>query len=415
MSKKDGKKPVVEDPMAELRDDPTVIKDDTPFPDPDLYFKVYESEENEPGSKTNKDVYKLYEMWQQKYGRRWPENGLNTEDIVWLAEEAYKPSQVLGQDIDPNDDLWSNRPVNPAKYGLHTAEQQRYENEFISEAYDEVDVAGSSGAGAAGKGGDKATAGSSSAGAAGKGGDKATAGSAGTSGGAAAAGKQVAGGKPGKGAASKADSKGAGDAAASAAQTGQVNPKHLSNYEATAAGATWVTDEFESEDYEAGNLEQLWGTYLWDEEGSPLLMPKGPPDEAQGEESEDFIDFYGSYRPRHVDSDDVKEAVWATDEFESDEDNTESEWEPEYVGAGLGMRNEDPINPQYSLRHSNHPLAPFPGEALKWSSFAYDDGTTCVRARLSVTAGGAWGGGPMLAGLRYTGGGGGGASCGGAG
>jgi hypothetical protein len=71
--------------------------------------------------------------------------------------------------------------------------------------------------------------------------------------------------------------------------------------------------------------------------------------------------------------------VWATDEFESDEDNTESEWEPEFVGAGLGLTAEDPVNPQYSLRHSNHPLAPFPGEPLKWSSFVYDDGTTWVR------------------------------------
>lgn len=72
--------------------------------------------------------------------------------------------------------------------------------------------------------------------------------------------------------------------------------------------------------------------------------------------------------------------MWATDEFESDEDNTESEWEPEYVGAGLGLDAEDPFNPQYSLRHSNHPLAPFPGEPLKWSSYAYDDGTTWVES-----------------------------------
>ncbi|GFH09373.1 uncharacterized protein HaLaN_04495, partial [Haematococcus lacustris] len=42
----------------------------------------------------------------------------------------------------------------------------------------------------------------------------------------------------------------------------------------------------------------------------------------------------------------------------------------------MGLQAEDPFNPQYSLRHSNHPLAPFPGEGLKWSSFVYDDGTT---------------------------------------
>jgi hypothetical protein len=33
------------------------------------------------------------------------------------------------------------------------------------------------------------------------------------------------------------------------------------------------------------------------------------------------------------------------------QDNTESEWEPEYVGAGLGLIPEDPMNWQYSLRH----------------------------------------------------------------
>lgn len=57
-----------------------------------------------------------------------------------------------------------------------------------------------------------------------------------------------------------------------------------------------------------------------------------------------------------------------------------------YAGAGMGLTAEDPINPQYSLRHSNHPLAPFPGEPLKWISYVYDDGTTCVRraARCSV-------------------------------
>ncbi|GFH14190.1 uncharacterized protein HaLaN_10203, partial [Haematococcus lacustris] len=105
-------------------------------------------------------------------------------------------------------------------------------------------------------------------------------------------------------------------------------------------------------------------------------MPDGPPNEAQGEESEEWDDFYGSYRPRHIDTEEAREAVWATDEYESDEDNTESEWEPEFVGAGMGLQAEDPFNPQYSLRHSNHPLAPFPGEGLKWSSFVYDDGTT---------------------------------------
>jgi hypothetical protein len=140
--------------------------------------------------------------------------------------------------------------------------------------------------------------------------------------------------------------------------------------------ANYVTDEFESEEIEMGNLEQLYGTYLFDREGKPTYLPSEPAQEAQGEESEDWADFYGAVRPRDVSTEEAREAVWATDEFESDEDNTESEWEPEYVGAGLGLKYEDPINPQWSLRHTNHPLAPFPGEALKWSSFLYDDGTS---------------------------------------
>jgi hypothetical protein len=54
----------------------------------------------------------------------------------------------------------------------------------------------------------------------------------------------------------------------------------MSNYEATMAGGNWVTDEFESVDYEAGNLEQMWDMYLWDREGKPLMMPEGGPNEA---------------------------------------------------------------------------------------------------------------------------------------
>jgi hypothetical protein len=48
-------------------------------------------------------------------------------------------------------------------------------------------------------------------------------------------------------------------------------------------------------------------------------MPEGPPREEMGEGSEGWSDFYGSLRPRYVDSDDVRDALWATDEFESDE------------------------------------------------------------------------------------------------
>jgi hypothetical protein len=38
-----------------------------------------------------------------------------------------------------------------------------------------------------------------------------------------------------------------------------------------------------------------------------------------GEGSEGWSDFYGSVRPRYVESEDVRNALWATDEFESDE------------------------------------------------------------------------------------------------
>lgn len=30
------------------------------------------------------------------------------------------------------------------------------------------------------------------------------------------------------------------------------------------AEGMWVTDEFESEAYEMGNMEAAWGMYLWD-------------------------------------------------------------------------------------------------------------------------------------------------------
>ena len=54
-------------------------------------------------------------------------------------------------------------------------------------------------------------------------------------------------------------------------------------------------------------------------EGKPTIMPEGPPKEEMGEGSEGWSDFYGSMRPRHVESEDVRNALWATDEFESDE------------------------------------------------------------------------------------------------
>ncbi|GLC49066.1 hypothetical protein PLESTB_000178800 [Pleodorina starrii] len=289
-----------------LKEDPSVIVDDAQFPEPSLYFKVFESEADEPDSKIRADVNKLYDRWIEKYGRRWPEDGINTEDMVWLAEETKKPKR--GRVAPPP-------PGKPAEKSEFTDEFMPFGEDGVSPSYA---APGDAAAGASGASG------------------------------AAAAGGKAAGSRR----------------------------KPMSNYEATVAGGKWVTDEFESADYEAGNLEKLWNMYLWDREGKPTMMPDGPPAQQEGEESEDWDDFYTAYRPRDIDTEEAREAVWATDEFESDEDNTESEWAPEYVGAGLGLKAEDPLNPQYSLRHSNHPLAPFPGEPLKWASYVYPDFTT---------------------------------------
>ncbi|GBF96794.1 hypothetical protein Rsub_09650 [Raphidocelis subcapitata] len=286
------------------QDDPRVIVDKTPFPNPDLYFKVFDSERDEPETKYREDVNKLYARWQAKYGRKWPENGLNTEDLVWLYEEAYKDEKDAVEAAVASDG--GRRP--PGGRG-----KNRYVNREREDIPGELMESSEEALQAALKGLPK-------------------------------------------------------DPKARAAAVARAKEE--------VAGAAWVTDEFESDDYERGNMEAVHDMYLWDREGKPTVMPEDPPREEAGERSEDWDDFYGSLRPRHVESEDVRDALWATDEFESDEDNTESEWEPEYVGAGLGLKAEDPFNPQYSLRHSNHPLAPFPGEPLKWASYVYDDGTT---------------------------------------
>ena len=46
------------------------------------------------------------------------------------------------------------------------------------------------------------------------------------------------------------------------------------------------------------------------------------------------------------------------------------------VGRGLRAEFDNPVDPQWHLADSEHPYAPFPGNALKWESFVYDDGTT---------------------------------------
>lgn len=183
-----------------------VVRDDTQFPVPELYFKVFDSEVDEPEGKIRRDVGKLYERWQKKYGRRWPENGMNTEDLVWLAEEAYKLPGA------------SSQHTSAKALGLVPLEKDEYPGEFITEPADDHDAEGP------------------------------------------AAGAGAKGAKP---------------------VGGKKTKPNISNYEATAAGGNWVTDEFESMDYEAGNMETLWGMYLWDREGKPTMMPDGPPDEAK--------------------------------------------------------------------------------------------------------------------------------------
>ena len=44
--------------------------------------------------------------------------------------------------------------------------------------------------------------------------------------------------------------------------------------------------------------------------------------------------------------------------------------EPKLVGKGLQLKS------QADLEGSNHPLSPFVGNALEWSSYVFDDGST---------------------------------------
>ena len=47
-----------------------------------------------------------------------------------------------------------------------------------------------------------------------------------------------------------------------------------------------------------------------------------------------------------------------------------------YVGKGSAAPAVSSKDPQWWLAGSVHPYAPFVGNALKWESYAYDDGTT---------------------------------------
>ena len=55
--------------------------------------------------------------------------------------------------------------------------------------------------------------------------------------------------------------------------------------------------------------------------------------------------------------------------------------EPKKVGKGIDAPRHHPLNPQKWLIGSNHPYSPFPGNALKWESWVWDDGTTYAHTR----------------------------------
>lgn len=59
------------------------------------------------------------------------------------------------------------------------------------------------------------------------------------------------------------------------------------------------------------------------------------------------------------------------------QDDTKKQQDPlKWVGSGLDAPKYSPADPQQYLAGSNHPHAPFTGNALKWESYVYDDGTT---------------------------------------
>ena len=51
---------------------------------------------------------------------------------------------------------------------------------------------------------------------------------------------------------------------------------------------------------------------------------------------------------------------------------------PAFVGKAPQKQHQYRLNPAWRLAGSNHPFAPFTGNALKWESYVYDDATRCV-------------------------------------
>ena len=142
--KGEGKPTKAAKPAPPAKQPPIDVVDDTPFPVPELYFKIFDSELDEPEAKVRRDVNKLYDKWLKEHGRRWPEKGLNTEDLVWLQEEAYKPQPGLYQaGAVPRD------PQQLKQLGIKPVEEAAYDGEFLTDDWD-TKAPGKGAAGASG-------------------------------------------------------------------------------------------------------------------------------------------------------------------------------------------------------------------------------------------------------------------------
>ncbi|KIZ02885.1 hypothetical protein MNEG_5070 [Monoraphidium neglectum] len=225
------------------QDDSRVVVDNTPFPDPKLYFKVFDSERDEPETKYREDVNKLYDRvkrawhifdcmgsngvpalawplegakWLKKHGRKWPDNGLNTEDLVWLYEEAYKDEAAQEEAAEravPGGP--GGRRGGRGRRGQVALEVPRIVNQEREDIPGEL-------------------------------------------------------------------MESSGEALEAAVEGLPADPKARAAAVARAKreveNATWVTDEFESSEYERGNLEAVHDMYLWDREGKTTIMPEGAGD-----------------------------------------------------------------------------------------------------------------------------------------
>lgn len=159
--------------------------------------------------------------WLKKHGRKWPDNGLNTEDLVWLYEEAYKDeaadqeaaaAAAAGDGAASSSAASSGRPRGKNTAGGRLPKPPRVVNREREDIPGELMESSEEALEAAVAGLPK-------------------------------------------------------DAKARAAAVARAK-REVEN-------ATWVTDEFESSDYERGNLEAVHDMYLWDREGKTTIMPDG--------------------------------------------------------------------------------------------------------------------------------------------